>query len=233
MLKAVPLVASLLFLGACSLPGRPESSIAINTLDTELDWNVMKLGPNDVIVVTVAGRPEYSSPESGWRIDSTGHLNVPLIGAVKLADYNLQEAQEIVQAEFRKYIREPSTSLSVLEWKSQEFYAFGQVAQPGTYTMTRPLTLFEAFTQARGFARGADREHVYLLRPHGKELEVYEFNGATPDSGGLVAIRPRDIIFVRQTGWSTFQEQLLPIINAFGVNTINFTNSSVHESLLE
>lgn len=234
MSKAVSrsLLCFLIALGACSAPGRPESTTSHVTLDTQLDWSVMALGPNDVVVVTVTGHPEFSSPVSGWRVDTGGFLNIPMIGPVQVADSDVQTAQAAIQAGFRRYLREPSVALSVLEWQSREYYVLGQVAQPGAYKLTRPMTLYEAFSQARGFANGADREHLYLLRPHGSELEVFEFNGQTPDTGGLVAIRPRDIIFARQTGWSTFQEQLLPIINAFGVTTINFSGTSAHNSLL-
>jgi protein involved in polysaccharide export with SLBB domain len=218
--------------GACSAPGRPESTTSHVTLETQLDWSEMTLGPNDIVSLTVAGRPEYSSPINGWRVDTSGFLNIPIVGPVQVADCSVQGAQTAIEEAFRRYLREPSVALSVLEWQSREYYVLGQVRQPGPYKLTRPMTLFEAFSQSRGFANGADREHVYLLRPHGSELEVFEFNGQTPDPSGLVVIQPRDIIFVRQTGWSTFQEQLLPIINAFGVTTINFSGTNAHNQLL-
>ena len=192
----------------------------------------MTLGPNDIVTVSVASHPEYSSPESGWRVDNQGFLNIPLVGPVYVADSDLQTAQAAVLAGFAKHLREPALSVSVLEWKAREFYVLGQVQRPGPYTMTRPLTLFAALSQARGFANGADREHVYLLRPHDGEFEVTEFNGATPDAAGLVALKPNDIVFVRQTGWSTLQEQLLPVISSFGVTSINLTGSSAHQSLV-
>lgn len=234
MPKAAIRVALVLALctSACSLPGRPESTSTLTTTDTALDWSVMTLGPNDVLTVTVASYPEYSSPELGWRIDSGGFINLPIVGAVHVADSDVQTAQANITTRYARHLREPSVALSVLQWNAREFYVLGQVQRPGSYTMTRPLSLFAALSEGSGFASGADREHVYLLRPHGAEFEVHEFNGATPDSAGLVTIKPGDILFVRQTGWSTMQEQLLPVVNAFGVTSINLTGSSAHDSIV-
>lgn len=191
----------------------------------------MALGPNDILTVTVASYPEYSSPQEGFRIDTGGFINLPMVGPVHIADTDVQTAQAKITAQFAHHLREPSVVLSVLEWKAREFHVLGQVQQPGTYIMTRPMTLFAALTEGRGFANGADREHVYLLRPHDGAFEVYEFNGATPDEDGLVTIKPNDILFVRQTGWSTLQEQLLPVVNAFGITSINLIGSSSDGSL--
>lgn len=216
---------------ACSLPGRPESMSTLRTTDTTLAWSVMTLGPNDILTVTVASYPEYSSPEEGFRIDTGGFINLPLVGAVHVADCDVQTAQAAITAKYARHLREPSVVLSVLRWQAREFYVLGQVQLPGTYTMTRPTTLFAALSQGRGFANGADREHVYLLRPHDGAFEVYEFNGATPDEAGLVTIKPDDILFVRQTGWSTLQEQLLPVVNAFGITSINLIGAANNGSL--
>lgn len=217
---------------ACSLPGRPENSSTFETTGTTLDWSVMTLGPNDILTVTVSGYPEYSSPKLGWRIDSGGFINLPLVGAVYVADSDVQAAQANITTRYAQHLREPSVALSILKWGAREFYILGQVQRPGPYTMTRPLTMYGALSQARGFSSGADREHVYVLRPHDDAFEVFEFNGSTPDPSGLVTIRPNDIIFVRQTGWSTMQEQLLPVISAFGLTSINLVGSPARDSLV-
>lgn len=232
-LPARRLVALLCCLiASCTTPGRPASSTSIRSTDTTLDWNSITLGPNDVLTVTVAAHPELSSPQLGWRVDPGGHLNLPMAGAVHVGDLTVQEAQEKVELAYSRYFREPSVSLSVMEWGSRQYFIMGQMQRTGSFVMDRPLTVFEGLSAGYGFAHGADRRHVFLLRPHGDELEVYEFNGETPDAAMLVALRPRDILFVRQTGYSTFQEQITPIIAAFGVNSINFTRSSTHDTLL-
>ena len=219
-------------LAACTTPGRPASSSSIRSTDTTLDWNSITLGPNDVLNVTVAGHVELSSPSLGWRVDPSGFLNLPMVGSVQVGGLTVQQAQDKVQLAYSKYFREPSVSLSVFEWGSRYYYIMGQMQKTGPFVMDRPLTVFEGLSTGGGFAHGADRRHVYLLRPHGDELEVYEFNGETPDAAMLVSLRPRDILFVRQTGYSTFQEQITPIIAAFGVNSINFTQSTTHDKLL-
>jgi len=41
---------------------------------------------------------------------------------------------------------------------------------------------------------------------------VHVFDAATPDAGGLVAVRPDDFVFVRQSGAGSFREQILPYL---------------------
>ena len=67
------------------------------------------------------------------------------------------------------------------------------------------------------FLNAADRRRVFVVRPHGDELEVHEFNAETPDPGGLVQVRPGDILFVRRRGSQRFQEEFLPLLAPFNL----------------
>ena len=47
---------------------------------------------------------------------------------------------------------------------------------------------------------------------------MYEFNARTPGTRGLAQIHAGDIVFVRQKGTQDLQEDLVPILSAFGLN---------------
>ncbi|MEM7517905.1 MAG: polysaccharide biosynthesis/export family protein, partial [Planctomycetota bacterium] len=177
---------------ACTTAARPQSSIAIDTASTSLDWSLLDVGPNDMLSVQVLGHPDLSSPPLGWRVGTRGELDLPLAGEVHVADLSLSEVREGVQRALERFVREPSVTVNVVEYAAREYYVMGQVQKQGAFPLDRPLTAYEAFSRSFGFSSGADRKQVYLLRPHGSELEVIPFNASTPDESGLVAVQPRD-----------------------------------------
>lgn len=224
-MKASALLLALAALGcaACTTAARPQSSIEIDTASTSLDWSLLDIGPNDMLSVQVLGHPDLSSSAVGWRVGTRGELDLPLAGEVHVANLSLSEVRDSVQRALERFVREPSVTVNVIEYAAREYYVMGQVQKQGAFPLDRPLTAYEAFSRSFGFAPGADRKQVYLLRPHGSELEVIPFNASTPDASGLVAIQPRDILFVRQTGLGSFQEQVLPIVAQLGLSTLFLT----------
>ena len=59
----------------------------------------------------------------------------------------------------------------------------------------------------------ARRDQVILLRGEPEDLQVHVFDAESPDVGGLFAIEPDDILFVRRSGKGRFADELLPILS--------------------
>jgi polysaccharide export outer membrane protein len=172
----------------------------------------LTLGPGDRVAVKVLLHPEISTVEAGVLLDPMGQLDLAATGPVSLNGLTVDEARTRLTAEFARFVKEPSVSVSLIELASRRVYIFGEVDRPGAYVLDRPLTALQALTLAGGFRPGADRDQVALLRGTRAELQVHYFDAATPGPEGLVGVQPDDFLFVRLSGAGTFRDQILPIV---------------------
>lgn len=223
MIRPLLPLAVLGYATACTAPA-PVNDAGVVTTTPRADWSFLKLGPNDIVEVDVLGHPELGSASEGVRVDAEGNLYLPAVGAVHVDGMSVSEANTALREAYGAVLLEPLVSASVREYSSREFSVLGNVANPGTVTMDRPVNALEALAKGGAFTRGADRESIFLLRPHGETMEVHAFNAATPDRNGLVRVMPGDIIYVRQRGTQDFQEDLLPIIWGVGATTLTTVN---------
>jgi len=120
---------------------------------------VYRVGAGDEITVNVFGVDELTG---NYRIDGMGRVSLPLIGAVEVSGYSLAEVEDVLEARFgEQYLRDPQISVSVVEFRSQQFTAMGAVSQPRVYNTQRKLTLIEALAMAGGLGGNAG-QYVYL-----------------------------------------------------------------------
>ena len=205
-------------LAACRVPELLEPTAATSTLTTELNWEPLTLGPNDVVRVGVYGHPELSSPHvgvtsGGTLIDGEGNVALPLVGPVQVAGLTPTQASEVVRAAYAEFVLEPRIDFSVVEYGARRFYLYGEIREPGAYPLDRPLTLYQALSLGGGLTARADREAVVLLRGEPESLEVHVFDGDDPARKGFVAIHPEDLVFVRRSGAGRFSEEILPYLS--------------------
>lgn len=120
---------------------------------------VYRLGGGDQISINVFGVEELSGE---YRIDGHGRASLPLIGQLELSGYTLAEAEDVLEQRYgEKYLRNPQITVSVLQFRSQQFTAVGAVAQPRVYNVERKVTLIEALAMAGGLGEHAGG-YVYL-----------------------------------------------------------------------
>ncbi|QDV06050.1 Polysaccharide biosynthesis/export protein [Planctomycetes bacterium Poly30] len=218
LLRAVAALAVCLAGTACRTAPAPVSTTdRFDTFETAPDWSVASLGPGDVLRVTIHGHPELSTPDGGAHVDETGVLELPVVGPVSVADLDLRGANERIEESFRKYMHEPDVTVDIVRRESKQYFVLGQIREPGPRVLERPTTALEAVSHGSFFLNAADRRSLFLVRPHGDELEVHRFNAETPDPSGLVQVRPGDIVFVRRRGSQRFQEEFLPLLAPFNL----------------
>lgn len=205
-------------IGSCAAPPLPESTTDVSTASAEPDWTIFVLGPNDVVSVRVVGRPEYADLAGGLRVSPAGNLAIPRIAPVAVTGLSVEEAAAVIEEALGVVLQRPEVSVSLLELASRQFHALGMVGRPGPSAFDRPTTALEAVALAGGLREGARAERAALIRPHGDDaVEVIAFNAETPDPGGLVQVRPGDVLFVPRTGTARYQETLEPYLRTIGL----------------
>src|SRR5262249_25557984 len=96
------------------------------------------------------------------------------------------------------YIKQPSVSVRVTEYRSRRVSVFGQVRAPGTFPYSENMSVVEAITRAGGFTALAKKNAVRITRKTGDASE--SINVAVEDIGQGRApnflLRPGDVVFV-------------------------------------
>jgi len=132
-----------------------------------------RIGPQDILMVTVWDHPELTLPLGQYRtdaatgmvVDEDGFLFYPYIGRIKLAGLTVPEARDLLTARLDKVLQRPQVDLKVLLFRSQKIFVSGEVRNPAVYNVTDiPFTLAEAINRAGGFLPTADQSHLVVSR---------------------------------------------------------------------
>lgn len=205
------------FVSACASDGPlPRSTAPVSSFSSDLVWDDLTLGPNDLVRVNVYGHPELGTPlgsgADGTRVDNEGLLSLPLVDAVPVGGKSVQAARLLVTEAIAKYVQDPRVDFSVVEYGARRVYIYGEVNKPGAYVLDRPLNVYQALALGGGFTPRARRNQIVVLRGKPETLEVKVVDGETPNLDGLVALRPDDFLFVRRSGVGKFSDEVLPIL---------------------
>src|SRR5262245_28474405 len=112
-----------------------------------------KVGPGDVLKITVFGHEDLSKPVN---VGSDGRINYSLLGAVDVAGKTpLQIQDQLAQALGKDYIVNPQVSVEVDKFASQFIYVNGLVNSPGRFPLQGGMTLKDAISLANGLAKEA------------------------------------------------------------------------------
>jgi polysaccharide biosynthesis/export protein len=161
------------------------------------------IGPNDVLLVNISGRPELlvapggiNSKVQGSRVDGNGDIHVPLGGAVHVAGLTASQAEARIRETLKLYLREPWVVVEIADYKSRPLYLLGQFRNPGAQYMDRPLTLLQGIAIGNGYDASANLRGARLIR-EGKIAPVDVFDLLTRgDSRANVWLQPGDTIYI-------------------------------------
>jgi len=132
-----------------------------------------RVGPGDVLLVTVWDHPELSLPLGQFRTDAAtgsmveedGFLYFPYAGRTKVGGLTVPEVRTCLTSALKPFLRNLQLDVKVLLFRSQKVYVDGEVKTPGAFSITDvPFTLAEAANLAGGFLPTADLSRVQLTR---------------------------------------------------------------------
>ncbi len=181
-------------------------------------FSTYRLGPEDVISVTVFGQERYS--RGGITIPPSGRISLALIpDGIFVDGKTVEQVSELIKKRYDEYIIDPQVSVSLDKAGSYRYSVIGDVAAPGIRPMTRRLSVTEAIAEAGGVLQTGDRSKVYVLRKQASgNLAPIRVNvaaiykGRAPDSVYLV---PGDQIVVSGNTFKKVQSILnfLPVLS--------------------
>jgi len=161
--------------------------------------NSFVIGIDDLLSINVWKEPDVSRLSVPVRPD--GRISLPLVGEVQAAGRTPLQLEADITSRLRAYIAEPEVTVMVQQINSEKFNILGQVLKPGSYPLTRGMTVLDALATANGFRDFAKQKAIYILRPNaaGAESRI-PFNykdviqGKHPEQN--IKLEPRDTIVV-------------------------------------
>jgi Periplasmic protein involved in polysaccharide export len=161
------------------------------------------VGPNDSIMVTVSGAPEYSSGSSGSngtlrgsRVDGNGNIQMPTLGLVKVDGMTLSQIRDHIQDLLKQYIKKPSVVVEITEYKSYPLYILGQFKNTGIFYMDRPFNVLQGLALAGGYDSSANPKSARIIRKKRVlPVDVYELL-MNADQTQNIWLKPGDTIFM-------------------------------------
>jgi polysaccharide export outer membrane protein len=144
------------------------------------------------------------------RIDSHGHVGLPLIGEIAIGGMTIAEAQATIEKAYRdgRFLRNPQVTINVEDYAPSEVSIQGQIRNPGRYTLPieSTFTVVELVTKAGGITDIGKGTAVTVTRilPDGtKKVFTVDVDSAIKGkkSQGTVEdntllLEPGDIVYV-------------------------------------
>jgi polysaccharide export outer membrane protein len=214
---------------AATVPSDVPAHLMANRHDTTSDeasivpfynnfFTTYRLGPEDVISVTVFGQDRYS--RQGISIPPSGRISLALIpDGIFVDGKTVEEVSELIKKRYDEFIIEPQVSVSLDKANSYRYSVIGDVAAPGIRPMQRRMSVTEAIAEAGGVLQTGDRSKVYVLRKQASgNLAPIPVNvaaiykGKAPDSTYL---QPGDQVVVPGNTFKKIQSLLnfLPVLS--------------------
>jgi polysaccharide export outer membrane protein len=188
----VPVVIALL-LSLQEAPAAPPSSPG-----DPLTTREYRVGPDDVLRVTVYGLPELTQEIT---VEPDGTFDFPLIGRLETGDRTPRELEEAIAARLaRGFVRDPQVRVTVQVHRSKTVSVMGELTRPGTYPLTEGRTVVEVLSRAGPLLPSAGAEVVLQRRSAtGGADEVVRIDLQQLQSGVAgqnPVLRPNDTVFV-------------------------------------
>jgi|SRR5277367_1481836 len=156
------------------------------------------IGNDDVLSINVWKEPDVSR---SIPVRSDGRISLPLVGEVQAAGRTPLQLEHEITDKLRTYIAEPEVTVMVQQINSEKFNILGQVAKPGSYSLTHETTILDAIANAGGFRDFAKQKGIYILRRNssgGDSRIAFNYKevikGKHPEQN--IKLEPRDTIVV-------------------------------------
>ena len=119
------------------------------------------IGSEDVLAVNIWKEPELSKTVP---VRPDGKITLPLIGDIQASGLTPRKLQDNITTGLRSYVSAPEVTVIVQEVKSLKFNIVGEIAKPGSYPLSEPMTVLDAIAVGGGLRDFAKGSRIYVLR---------------------------------------------------------------------
>lgn len=132
---------------------------------------------------------------TGFLLDDSGYVRLPLIGRVLIKGLNIEEANDTIQHAYDQVLNNAFVSVKI---GGIRFTTLGEFNGRGKHAILQNrATIFDAIAQAGDFTNLAKRDKILLLRQYNDGAKIHEINLLDKDivKSEFYYIWPNDVIY--------------------------------------
>jgi polysaccharide export outer membrane protein len=152
------------------------------------------LAQEDVIKILVWDNPELTTV---LPVRPDGFISFPLIGDIKAQGLTPDQLRVKLAVKLSKFVRKPNVTVMIQEINSIQISITGEINEPGSFKVNRPITLLHLISKAKGVTDKADMKRSFVLR-EGKKLDIDMYALIKKDDFSQnIWLKPNDLVVVR------------------------------------
>ena len=109
------------------------SLLLVRGAHAQTNRSTYKLGPGDILSVTVDKHPEFSVGQV--TVTPSGLVSLPVVDAVKVTGKSLEQLESEITSGLKKRLLRPRVTVTLVKARPQQVFVLGPVARPGSYEM--------------------------------------------------------------------------------------------------
>ena len=120
------------------------------------------IGALDVLAIKVWNNPNLTQLVD---VRPDGMISLPLIGEVKADGLTVEALRQLLTTRLDQFLTDPEVDIQVTKINSKRYFILGEGAlRAGAFSLTEPMTVMEALSNAGGFRDFANVKKIYVLR---------------------------------------------------------------------
>jgi len=138
-------------------PEKPEPSPGAAPVDP----NSYKIGPEDVIGVSIWREPELTRP---YTVRPDGKIGLFMVKDIEASGLTPSELEASVTKAYSSILKNPIVSIQVLRVESKKYYVTGEVYRTGAFPLVSPTTVLQAITMSGGVREFGNAKKIIIMR---------------------------------------------------------------------
>jgi polysaccharide export outer membrane protein len=155
------------------------------------------IGCDDVLSITFWKDKDMSADVI---VRPDGRITLPLINDVQASGFTPEQLRDRITERAKDFMDDPNLTVAVKAINSRKVFITGQIAHPGSYSLTVPTTVVQLISIAGGLTEFADAKNVVVLRTQNGKQESYRVNYKDLEKQQKVSqnirLQPSDTIIV-------------------------------------
>jgi polysaccharide biosynthesis/export protein len=131
------------------------------------------IGTDDILTIVFWREKDLSSDVV---VRPDGRISLPVLQDINASGLTPEQLRDSLTKTAERFVEDPNVTVIVKEINSRRVFITGQVARPGPYSVTSPMTVVQLIAFAGGLLEYADGKNVRIMRTENSNPVSYKFN---------------------------------------------------------
>lgn len=178
-----------------------ENDVTVATKNKTVATSDYRLGPDDVIDVKFFNNEKYNETV---KVRPDGRISLQRVGDVDVKGLSISDLDEIITRAYGEILVDPDVTVILRESGGYLCYVMGEVENPGSYSVTKGMSILRAIATAGGPRHTAKMSSIILIRSdnssnlHAERIDLHASNLKALLENDH-PIQPYDLVYVPKT----------------------------------